>query len=382
MPTPLKASLFIADDQGKPHEHADWTAYSIDSDLMIPADAWSFSIGPVVGSLPAALTEGREVLVKMADRVVMTGRIDAITYDVDRNGRSVSINGRDRAGVLVDCAVRPFNKKQATLGEIVAAVVRPLGVTKVRIDANGTTIREKINVEPGEAAWDMLQHAAEANGLWPWFTPDGTLVVGRPDYTQPPVATLVMKTDGRENNLVSLSETRDISQRFSEVTVLGQSHGTATEDGAHRRVGGAKDTGVKWFRPAIISDHEADKQAVADARARKFIADARLRGYTLTATLNGHAVNPAAAKPLLWTPGQRVHLVSEPHGVDAVFFVMARRFTGGRNQPSRTMLTLKEDGVWQIDAHPHQRRHRRGKNSTPGKIVDLTASVTVTGSVL
>lgn len=366
MPTPLKASLLL---DGK--EHADWTGYSIDSDLMIPADAWSFELGPVLGDLPAALAEGREVKVKVADQVVMSGRIDALTHEATRNGRSIALNGRDGAAVLVDCSAPIFVGKQIGLAEIVAKVVRPLGIAKVRIEADATAIREKVNVEPGEAAWDTLQHAAEANGLWPWFAPDGTLVVGRPDYTQPPVATLTMKLDGRDNNLVSLSETRDVSQRFSEVTVLGQSHGTASESGKHNIKATAKDSGVAWYRPRIVTDHEADTLAVAQSRGRKLIADARLQGYGLVATINGHAVDPAAAKPVLWSPGQRVHLVSEPHGIDALFFVMARRFTGGRDRPSRSILMLKEDGVWQLDAHPHQRRHRRGKHSTPGKIIDL-----------
>lgn len=368
MPTPLKASLLL---DGK--EHADWTSYSIDSDLMVPADAWSFSLGPVVGDLPAALAEGREVKVKVAGQVVMTGRIDTLTHEASRQGRSIAINGRDGAAVLVDCSAPIFVSKQISLAEIVAKVVRPLGIGKVRIDADATTTRDKVNVEPGEAAWDTLQHAAEANGLWPWFTPDGTLVVGRPDYSQPPVATLVMKLDGRENNLVSLAETRDVSQRFSEVTVLGQSHGTASEAGTNDVKTTVYDSGVQWHRPRIVMDHEADSVAVAQARGRKLIADARLQGYGLIATLNGHAVDPAAAHPLLWAPGQRVHLVSDPHAIDATFFVMARRFTGGRGLPTRTVLVLKEDGVWQLDAHPHQRKHRRGKHSTPGKIVDVGA---------
>lgn len=366
MPTPLKAALLL---DGK--EHADWTSYSIDSDLMIPADAWSFSLGPVVGDLPKALAEGREIKVKVADQVVMSGRIDALNHEASRQGRTLTLNGRDGAAALVDCASPIFVSRQIGLAEIVAKVVRPLGIGKVRIDADATTVREKVNVEPGEAAWDTLQHAAEANGLWPWFAPDGTLVVGRPDYTQPPVATLAMTIDGRENNLVSLSEIRDVSQRFSEVTVLGQSHGTASEAGKHNIKATAQDSGVAWYRPRIVIDHEADTLAVAQSRGRKLIADARLQGYGLVATLNGHAVDATAARPLLWAPGQRVHLVSEPHGIDATFFVMARRFTGGRSQPTQTILTLKEDGVWQLDAHPHQRKHRRGKNSTPGKIIDL-----------
>lgn len=369
MASALKPALLI---DGK--EHADWTSYTIDSDLMIPADAWSFAVGPVLGELPKQLVEGKEVKVKMGGEVVMVGRIDTMTHEVSRQGRSLALTGRDGAAVLLDCSSPIFVSKQTTLDEVIAKVVRPLGVSKHRIDADKTLPREKINVEPGENAWDTLQHAAEANGLWPWFTPDGTLVVGRPDYTQKPVATLVLKLDGRENNLVSLAESRDISRRYSEVTVLGQSHGTASETGKHNLKTTVKDNGLTWHRPRIITDHEADTVAVAQARGRKLIADARLNGYTLSATVDGHAVDPAAAKPTLWTPGQRVQLISEPHGIDAVFFLMARKFTGGRDRPSRTILTLKEDGIWQLEAHPHTRKHRRGKNSTPGKIIDVSGA--------
>lgn len=367
MPNDLKPALLIDGT-----EHRDWTSYSIDSDLMIPADAWSFELGPVVGDLPKQLVEGKEVKVKMGEEVVMVGRIDTMTDDVSRQGRNLSLTGRDRAAVLLDCSSPIFVSKQVSLADVMAKVVRPFGITRTRIDADKTLTREKINVEPGENAWDTLQNAAEANGLWPWFSPDGTLIIGRPDYTQPPVATLKMKRDGGENNLVSLSESRDVSRRFSEVTVLGQSHGTTLEEGKHNIKATVRDSGLTWYRPKILTDHEADSLAVASARGLKFIADARLNGYTLTAAVNGHAVDMAAAKPMLWTPGQRVHLVSEPHGIDATFFIMARRFTGGRNQPARTVLTLKEDGVWQLEAHP--RRRRRGKNSTPGAVVDVTGA--------
>lgn len=33
----------------------DWVSYSIESDLMIPADAWQFELG--VGKLPASIKE-------------------------------------------------------------------------------------------------------------------------------------------------------------------------------------------------------------------------------------------------------------------------------------------------------------------------------------
>jgi len=109
-------------------------------------------------------------------------------------------------------------------------------------------------------------------------------------------------------------------------------------------------------------------------RARKLIADARLNGFTLQARVKGHHIKapgmPGNGK--LWTPGQRVNVMSEPHGINGTFFLLARRFSGNRRQGAVTELTFKEDGVWVLDAHPHKRKHRRGKNDAgPGEILDL-----------
>ena len=60
------------------------------------------------------------------------------------------------------------------------------------------------------------------------------------------------------------------------------------------------------------------------------------------------------------------------HGIDAVLFVMGRRFSGGRGQARQTTLTLKEDGAWVLDAHPHKNRHRVGRNYAAAQIVDAS----------
>jgi prophage tail gpP-like protein len=256
---------------------------------------------------------------------------------------------------------------------VVTKIVRPLGVTRIRIEAASTTLREKVNIEPSDTGWDALRRAAEANGLWPWFEPDGTLVVGGPRYDEPPVATLVLTLDGKGNNLLALSEDRNLAARYSEVTVLGQSYGTGSGAGerdarAHIKAVVADD-GVKVYRPRIVVDHEAVSEEIARARGRKIISDARLQGYTLTAVVKGHRT----ADGLLWKPGQRVTVKSEPHDIEGVYFLMGRRFVLDRRSGQITHLTLKEDGVWTLDAHPSKRKHRRGKNSLPGKVIDLSA---------
>ncbi|MFC0146144.1 hypothetical protein [Pectobacterium cacticida] len=93
--------------------------------------------------------------------------------------------------------------------------------------------------------------------MWPWFAPDGTLVIGGPDYTKPPVASLIMRMDGKGNNVLSLADASSIDKSFSELTVLAQSHAhSSTKQTTIVDVGDDADsdielsTGVAEDRPA------------------------------------------------------------------------------------------------------------------------------------
>jgi prophage tail gpP-like protein len=368
MPTPAdRVQILIG---GK--MHADWTGYRVDSHLLTPADAWRVTLGKP-STAPAEIVEGALFELRVGADPVMVGRVDEIEDEVGGGRSSLEITGRDLAGQLLDCSAPIFTRRQASLDEILAAVVKPFGLKTPRIDADKTERREKISVEPGDSAWNVLAHVAEANGLWPWMAPDGTLIVGGPDYAAPVQAHLVMRHTGVGNNLERLARRRALCRRYSEVTVLGQTHGTESAQGRHNLKGRARDTGVPFHRPLIVTDHEIDNQALADARARKLIADGRLDALGLSATVRGHRID-AAGLPghgKLWTPGMRLALKSEPHAIDGVFFLIGRTFTGGRDQPTQTHLELVEDGVWVLDAHPHQRKHRLGKNAVPGQIVEI-----------
>lgn len=351
MPTPDNTvSLLIG---GKVHSH--WSRYDIDSDFLIPADAWHVELGLPDGQFPPVVTEGAAVEVRIGSDTVMTGRIDDISHETGKGGHTLSLSGRDGAAILTDCSAPVFSARQATLAEVVANIVKPLGISRIRIDAETTHAREKVAVEPGDTAWDTLVRAAEANGLWPWFEPDGTLVVGGPDYSRPPVATLILRRNGEGNNVQRLAVQRSMAERYSDITVLGQAHGTAIEAGRNALRASVRDPAVKVYRPLVVIDHDADNAGIARARARKLLSDSRLKGLTLTAEVTGHRTSDG----MLWQPGQRIHVISEPHGLDGVYFLMARRFRGGRGVGTTTALTLKEDGVWTLDAHPGKRGKKR-----------------------
>jgi prophage tail gpP-like protein len=356
--------------------HTGWTAYEIDSDLMTPADAWHVRLAQPGMVVPPEVVPGATVAVRVGGELVLSGWLDERTLTVATGRHELTLTGRDGAGRLLDCSSPLVGVQRVSIDQVLAKVLAPLGIpaSRVFIDAASKgALREKVMVEPGDTAWDTLRRVAEANGLWPWFEPNGTLVVGGPRYDVPPVAKLVLRSDGQGNNVLSLSEKRSMVGRYSDVTVYGQSpaigSGAGESDPRHAIKATKQDSGVPVYRPKIVVDHEAINTTIARARGSKIISDSRVRSYTLTATVAGHRT----ADGTLWTPGQRVQVQSEPHGVDATYFVMARRLTGDKSTGQRTALTLKEDRVWVLDAHPSTRKHRRGKNGMTGRIVDVGA---------
>lgn len=340
--------------------HSNWQSYSIDSNLLTPADAWAVSMGIKRQPVPDSIQPGAPVQVQLGGTTVLSGLIDDVELLVSRSEHTLNLSGRDYAAMLVDCSAPIFVTRKVSLPDVVAKLVKPLGITKVRIDGEKTGIFEKVNVEPGETAWDVLQHAAEANGLFPWFDPDGTLVIGGAITTGPIVAELILNYAGKGNNVLSLSLSENIANRYSEITVLGQSHGTESVDGQSGILGKATDSSMSVYRPRIIIDSESDSQQVALQRARKLLADSRLQGFTLTAQVVGHRVSNDGA---VWTPGQRIKVTSEPHGIDGVFLLMGRTFRRDRANGTTTDLQLKEDGVWTLDAHPHTKPKKKVRDA-------------------
>lgn len=332
------------------HTHGDWLRYTIDSDFFTPADGWQLSLG-VHGNLPDYVVPWAEVQIRVGEDLVMTGRIDQIIQRYDKDRHVVDITGRDGAAVLLDCSAPVFVAREITLAEAVATVVRPFGITGLEI-AERDAAFVKTTVEPGMSAWEVIQQAAEASGLWAWFAPDGTLRVAAPDYTTPPVADLIMYGDDpTRNNVLELSAREDMARRWSEVTVLAQGAGTESSGGKASMRGTATDDSVTWYRPLIIREGCLDNPGDALKKAKKRLADGIMDSLTITAKVRGHRTSDG----ILWEPGQRVTLNS-----GTVYFLTRRTFSGGRDGITTT-LTLKPDGVWLPDTSAKRRRGRKSR---------------------
>lgn len=343
--------------------HNSWKSYDIDSDFLIPADAFKFDLGVPSNSTVLPDFSGAEVKVRINGELVMTGIVDTTQHTISKTNRTYSLNGRDRASTLVDCSAPITNVKGLTVLDAVKKIVEPLGIKKVALRAENNPTLDKVDIDVGETAWNAAMRCANSAGLHLWFEPNGELIVGGADYSTPPVATLCCMKDGKRNNFEQADLTFDVSNRFSEVTFLAQSHGKQGQDNKNDLKWVYNDPEMTTYKPKTVVVSDVDNLEALQKWAKKYIADSVLEGFTLTIVVPDHKMQDGT----LWQPGQRVHVICEEYEIDAIFFLMGRRFTLSRNGGTQTELRFKQDGIWTPDAYSAKAEKARKRKGKKGK---------------
>ena len=351
----------VVEIDGKSHNS--WKNYDIDSDFLIPADAFGFDIGVPSDSTILPDYSGAEVKVRINDTLVMTGIVDTVQHGISKTNRTYRLNGRDKASVLVDCSAPITNVKGLTVLDAVKKIVEPLGIKQVQLKAENNPLLDKVDIDVGETAWNAAMRCANSAGLHLWFEPNGVLIVGGADYSTPPVATLCCMKDGSQNNFEQADLSFDVSNRFSEITFLAQSHGKQGQDNKNDLKWVYKDSEMTTYKPKTVVVSDVDNLEALQKWAKKYIADSILEGFTLTIIVPDHKMQDGT----LWQPGQRVHVICEEYDIDAIFFLMGRRFMLSRQGGTQTELRFKQDGIWTPDAYSAKAEKARKRKGKKGK---------------
>lgn len=163
--TELTAENIMAENEivveidGKQHDN--WKSYDIDSDFLIAADAFRFSIGtPSTDTVIPDFT-GKEAKVFINEQLIMTGIVDTTQHSINKSSRTFNLNGRDKASILVDCSAPITNVKGLTLLDAVKKIVEPLGIKKVELKAEDNPTLDKVDIDIGETAWNAVKRCAK-----------------------------------------------------------------------------------------------------------------------------------------------------------------------------------------------------------------------------
>lgn len=328
-----------------------WQRYDIESSMLTPANAFSFTAANNDGELTGVVGKGDEVKVLVDGDLQMIGRVDDVEYSSDDQGSRVEITGRDLFGYLADCSAALQQYHQKSLEEL-AEMLTADWVETWGGDAPTTKI-PKVKVEPGETVLEVLQRESKKDNVIVWLTADGEGQIGHPSYSGAPAYNLYHYKRSSalriHNNVISASVRESQRDQFSSITVYGTTGNTKANYGTSSRARGiAVDTDIV-DRPLIISDgnvrtlKQAQNRADLEVARRKF--DALVLQYTVKGHYGERPDGRGGVERSLWEIDTLVDVVDELSGHEGEFYIVRRRFRGD-DAGRFTDLELRQKEVW------------------------------------
>lgn len=205
-------------------------------------------------------------------------------------------------------------------------------------DIDRLTIREA-RPNSGETIWDYFTRHAQRLGLMLWFTADGKLVVGAPDWSQEPTYRIIRRVvDNPEdpNNVLSGQLSESILNSYSKVVVKGRA---STQDGLRERISVTVEN-PDWpdnapEKPRYIKDPTIRDEESARRRGLRELASGRAKQFQLTYEMDGHGQGDR-----LWAQGTVAYVHDERLGVRGRFFISGRQFKYSNGPGTTTQVRL------------------------------------------
>lgn len=239
-----------------------WTDISIQMDL--DAGAASFSLG-VTKKDPSrdedwSIEADSECEVTIGGETVISGYVDKLESDLDGGSHSITVTGRSKSADLIDCSAvnSPGSWRGKKLEDIATELAKPFGI-KVKAETDTGGVIKLFAIQQGETAWEAIGRLSQHRGVLPIPNVDGSVRI----VSAKPTGGTVSITQGKEP--LSISGSHDVTERFSQYIVKGQSAGDDEVNGkeAAQPKAEAKDPAVKRYRPlVIVAEEQADLKSL------------------------------------------------------------------------------------------------------------------------
>lgn len=192
----------------------DFLEYKYESSILIPVDSFSFSFAAPSDTRPfsAYFREGDIAQLFGNGVQLATGIIDQIEVDVDIDlSEKITVTGRDLMAGLEDqdaisLESEAFYTANATIDSVFKTLTVSTRIQKLR-KQQAPAAGYLFATEPSESRLSALTRYMDPLNILAWMDPDGTLVIGRPNFEQAPIGTWVVSKSKRISNVIAMKAT-------------------------------------------------------------------------------------------------------------------------------------------------------------------------------
>lgn len=310
------------------------------------SDSWP---GSPAGSLALGIAEEEECQVELAGQLVLTGYVDKRSLSIDANARTITVSGRDKAGMLVDCSANPgkWLFRKTDLKTTIEAICKPLGITVTVTSDLPARLppRDKLGITPGDTAWAAVEKVCKMVGCLAISDGQGGIMLIKTGTILAPTALV------QGQNILKASAEFDASGKYFTYQCLAANAATMPKKDdrdaaksaaktiatARRAKGEAFDDNVKRTqRILIINPDDGANKKYADARAQWEANIRAAKSDKVTVTVVGWTMENGS----LWPINTLVPITAPKIGISGQMLITQAKYTmdeGGR----KTELSLK-----------------------------------------
>lgn len=267
-------------------------------------DRWSGQAEPWV------VAPDDECVVKVNGEPVISGYVFGVENSIEKNGRSITISGRDKTADLVDCSIdlKTTQIEKISLKRLAALLADPFKIP-VTIDVSVGAPFNPFAFNQGETCFEALERACKQKGVLLTGDGSGGVLITRPGTNR---STTILE---QGQNIIQASASFDHSDRFSNYKVKGQGS-KYSEDAdpvfAFQIQATAKDENVKRFRPMLIVSDNLATNELARTRAQWESTNRAAKAGKFKVKVQGWKQGDGT----LWRPNQLVRVRSSWLGLD------------------------------------------------------------------
>lgn len=329
--------------------------YSIEADIYTADDAFSFDLA----NPEITITEGQRCELYVNGQKELVGIIDRIDDGYSRAGSSIRVEGRDLCGLLTDSHCEEFiTLEDMSCKDLAERLIKTVPYIKRNDISYQGSIRGKSSdsdsfvedqdtsqkftqIEPGQTIFEALKMYAGSRGMMFFCLPEGKFVFGKPRNGGKPLYYLYTRKSGPgENNVLEGDRVRDISKRYSKISVIGQQQGTedcSTDD--INTEGTVTDPTFPFYKPYIATDN--NDSLSPKLRAQMMMERMKFEGFQLKYRVAGHSQNGRN-----YRINEMCRVIDEHFGIEGNYLIYGRTFERS-DQGTFTTLKLSFPGVVQ-----------------------------------
>lgn len=291
-------------------------SYSFSSSILVPVDTFTFEfVAPDGLPIYEQIKDGDIAVLAANGITIATGIVDLVEVETDADsGERGRIEGRDLMAQLEDQDAMSMDSTPIWGSDlsVANATKKLLDNTRIRnvITRNAPSSTYLLSTDPGESKLAALQRFLEPLNCIAWCDAQGSIIVGKPNFSQAPIGTLTLSKEKRFSNVMSMRATRTATSIPNAIVPVWVGQETVTDRvspqevmlNAAERPNQLFKLGHRVIKSVVVSTPEANSSQglsatnalkvaganILQAYAKREIARANIDELIVQAVVPGH----------------------------------------------------------------------------------------------